>query len=406
MEDTGATSADTSAITARGTLTLLSAGFFVQYLAAGTVNPLMALLARERGATLLETSVLFLTYQIVLFSTQYLLGRHADHLPRRKPQVILGLLGLGVTAVALWRVEPFWLMYPIRAVEAICFAAYSTANLALVGDVLARDPRRGRQMGLYRTWGSLAFAVGAAGGGMVADSYGVAAPFAIAAIAYVLSTLLIGKVDEQPATMGTANESPAPPVAIRSHGWVAFLVLTGVWSLTMSGVVLLWPVYMVEQGFSKGATTRLWAFAALGEAALMGVTGSLSDRFGRRALLLFGSLAMAAVYTGYFLAPTLPWILAVQAMRSAAFASFVPVSMTLVTEVVGRERRGRNAGLYETATAGGGIVGSLAGGYVAQTFGWPVLLLGSAVLLASTGVAVYARLKMKRVPTPPFGYQS
>src|SRR5439155_2980068 len=107
----------------------------------------------------------------------------------------------------------------------------------------------------------------------------------------------------------------------RSRALWSFLALLCVYMFAMNAVVPLWPVFMATIGYSKTAIGGLWALAALGEAPCMILTGHLSDRWGRKRVMLTGFVGMSGVYLAYTLSPMLAWIVGVQLVRSFAYAS-------------------------------------------------------------------------------------
>lgn len=107
--------------------------------------------------------------------------------------------------------------------------------------------------------------------------------------------------------------------------------------------------------------------------AFMGVVASipagiLSDRWGRRRMLLASSFVFATAPFLYFLVTDIWQLAAVRFYHGLATAVFVPVGMALVSDLFHQER-GEKMGWFSTSTllgrfiaplAGGGILGALA----------------------------------------------
>ena len=88
--------------------------------------------------------------------------------------IVIGLLGAAVAYALLSIINAPGVAWAVRLWEAAALAAYGTASLALMGDLLGdADQAKGRgvRMGVYRGIGSLAFAAGAVVGGQIADAY-------------------------------------------------------------------------------------------------------------------------------------------------------------------------------------------------------------------------------------------
>lgn len=126
------------------------------------------------------------------------------------------------------------------------------------------------------------------------------------------------------------------------------------------------PDLIVElTGLPLGEAARasgwlMGTFAAM--QALFGpVMGGLSDRFGRRPVLLFCLAAFGLDYLVMGLAPTFGWLFASRAVAGIAGASFVPAS-AYIADITPPERRARNFGLIGAMFGLGFTIGPAIGG--------------------------------------------
>lgn len=91
------------------------------------------------------------------------------------------------------------------------------------------------------------------------------------------------------------------------------------------------------------------------------VLGNLSDRFGRRPVLLFALLALGCDYLIMGFAPALAWLFVGRLIAGAAGASWTP-AYAYVADISTPERRAQNFGLVGAAFGIGFIVGPAIGG--------------------------------------------
>ena len=404
----------------RGSFWRLTGVLFLVYLSTGLWSPLLSVYTQSLGAGTRDIGLVLGTFQLTSLLSQFWWGSWSDRLGRRKPLVLFGTAGLAVAFVGMATSRQWGWLFPFRMLEGIALAAYSTGSLALIGDLLEDQRGRGRLMGLYRTSGSFAFSIAALSGGWLADRFSIRLPLLIAATCYALAFLLSAWIKEHGGQAAVSSrqlagaggrgtgdggrrsevgdqEFPireslsAPGPRPLAPGLWPFLSMVFLWTFGMGAVVLLWPVYMQSVGYSKTAVGGLWALAAMGEVPCFLLAGYLADRWGRRRVLLTGIVCMAGVFLGYTLSTSLLWLIAVQMLRSFAYASYEAPALLYATELGLRRQRGRLASFYYAASGGGGITGSVAGGAIAQETGLVAMYRG-VVGLMLVGVLAAGRM--------------
>ncbi|MBV9843406.1 MAG: MFS transporter [Sphingomonadaceae bacterium] len=98
------------------------------------------------------------------------------------------------------------------------------------------------------------------------------------------------------------------------------------------------------------------------------VIGNLSDRFGRRPVLILSLVSLAFDYALTGWAPTIGWLFLGRALSGAAGATY-PTANAYIADVSPPERRAANFGLVGAAFGLGFIVGPALSGLVAEHFG-------------------------------------
>ncbi|MBI3959969.1 MAG: MFS transporter [Chloroflexi bacterium] len=373
-------------------LLLLTGIIGLVYLSIGLSSPLITLYLKDLGASYWQISLILTSFSATALLSNYAWGWVSDRFGRRKPILLVGLLGLAGVYWQMGRVPDANTAWAIRVLEGVASAAYLTPSLALMGDLLAGTGQRGRRMGYYRGSASMMFAVGAFFGGALADRTSIAVVLSVCAGVYLLAaffTLFVREI--APAKKAVVIETPQippPPTTPERQLPLLFLLGAMLWTAAHGAGASMWPNYMASFDYTKTEITRLWSLAALVEFPSMAVAGMASDIFGRAPLLFAGGAFAAIVHIGYVtLAALLPALLVIQVFRGFAFGSFTTTGMTFVAEWGGQQRRGRNSGVYNAANGAGGLIGTFLGGTIVQLLGFGSLYTICAIFAGGSAIA-------------------
>ncbi|MEZ5666369.1 MAG: multidrug effflux MFS transporter [Alphaproteobacteria bacterium] len=116
------------------------------------------------------------------------------------------------------------------------------------------------------------------------------------------------------------------------------------------------------------------------------VHGPLSDRFGRRPVLLGGLGLYLAASVGCAFAPTIDWLVAGRFLQAVGACVGPVVGRAVVRDVYGRERAAKVLAYMGAAMALAPAVGPVLGGLMQQWFGWQA----NFALMALFGAAAIA----------------
>ena len=137
-------------------------------------------------------------------------------------------------------------------------------------------------------------------------------------------------------------------------------------------------------------------------AALVLAAGSVSDRVGRKGMLMagLGLFALASVAGGLGNSPG--EVIAARAVMGLGAAVIFPATLSLIANVfTERRERARAIGLWG-ATAGVGIAfGPITGGFLLEHFSWPSIFFALAPVAALTAALVALSVPTSRDPTAP-----
>lgn len=225
----------------------------------------------------------------------------------------------------------------------------------------------------------------------------------LAVIPGAVGALLILTVSDPRGRKAAAAEGiSAPPLPRERLRWSAlppsFRLYLGAWLpfvlVNSSDVFLI--LRAKQMGFSATAVVLIYSLYNFVYAAASVPLGRLSDRIGRRRVLVGGLFAFAAVYAG-FSAATKTWqIIALFAAYGLYIAATEGVGKAFAVDLVACDMRATAVGLLGTLTGIATLVASAAAGLLWDAVGaWAPFALGAAgALLSAALFALLPGLRM------------
>ncbi|MFZ4374629.1 MAG: MFS transporter [Mycobacterium sp.] len=355
----------------------------------GVVAPVLPQLARHFGVGLSAATFIITAFAVMRLCAAPPTGLLIQRLGERRIYVS-GLMIVAVSTAACAFAHTYWQLLVFRALGGIGSTMFFISALALMIRMSPHDAR-GRVAGMF----SGGFLVGSVIGpvlGSLTAGLGLNAPFLIygalllVAAVFVLVSLRNSELaapaddDELIVTVRVALSHRAYPVALLSNfatGWSFFGLRFALVPLFASEVL----------GHSAGIAGLALAAFAVGNVIAVIPAGRLSDRIGRKPLLIIG-LALAGISTASLgLTPSLPIFLAEAVIAGAASGIYGSPQQAAVADIIGRARGGQAVAAFQMMSDFGSIVGSFGVGMIAQqlSFEWAFAISGAILLLASVG---------------------
>ncbi len=165
---------------------------------------------------------------------------------------------------------------------------------------------------------------------------------------------------------GEADAIETPPTSRRRAAF-AFIFVTVLLDMFALGLVMPILPKLVESFVDNDTASAARIFGVFGTAwALMQfifspIVGALSDRFGRRPIVLLSNFGLALDYVLMALAPTLVWLF-IGRVISGITAASVSTSFAYIADITPHERRAAAFGKIGAAFGAGFILGPAVGG--------------------------------------------
>ena len=133
-------------------------------------------------------------------------------------------------------------------------------------------------------------------------------------------------------------------------------------SLAVALPISFFPSYVVELGATVASIGLFTSSFMIAHAVLSPKMGSLTDKYGRKRLMMFGVGAdvILGILTG--LVPSWEWLLAIRVLNGAVSSAAMLASETLLIDLVSPQRRGEAAGYIMSMNMVGRNLGPMLGG--------------------------------------------
>jgi MFS family permease len=379
---------------ARTVLLLGLASFFNDVASDMVLTLLPIYLAGTLGVSVAAVGLIEGVAESTAAFTRLAAGRLSDALPRRLPLVIGGYTVSALARPLLALGGGAWPAGGVRFADRLGKGVRSAPRDALIADV-AVAARRGLAFGLHRaadTAGAVAgvllaalvLVLAGAQGGLSRDAF--RAVVLVAAVPGVLAVLLLTRVRELPRTAPPARQRapararfglPSLPAERR------YLLVVFVFALGNSSDAFV-ILRLVDAGVGLVALLLLVAGRHLVEALLSLPASALSDRLGRRRLLLAGYAVYALIYAGYATVES-PLVLTLLTLAYGAYYGATEgASRAFVADLAGPAERGRAFGWYHFAVAVALLPASIIAGVLWQSIDpAATFALGAACALAA-----------------------
>ena len=298
----------------------------VNQLGFGAIVPVLPLYAQDFGVTASAVGMAVAIYGLARFLIAMPIGRLSDALGRRTALALGGLLSATGNLWCAWAADfPEFVL--ARFVAGAGAGAVITTGHVVLADI-TRPEWRGRALGIYQGTFIFSVGIGPFPGGWLAETWGLDAPF----VACGLASLVAGAiarfaVGETRDLAGHGKGSGPSPDYLRQLRLVfsnrAFLLVSWVSFINAfsrtGGLFTIVPILgasrlglgTIEIGFGIALGAVLGLLAAW-------PTGAVTDRFGRKTVIVPATAISGGAMLLFALAPSYFWFAAACALWSVA----------------------------------------------------------------------------------------
>lgn len=168
---------------------------------------------------------------------------------------------------------------------------------------------------------------------------------------------------------------------------------------SLSSMLPVLPLYVGESGANSQVVGIVIGSFAIGLLMARSWLAQLSDRQGRKSVLIIGMLAVALAPLGYLLTDAIPWLIAIRIFHGLSIAAYALGYTTLVVDISPPQSRGELIGYMSLANPIGMALGPALGGFLYEGFGYNSAFL-MATALGALGLVFTFQVKESSRPEP------
>ena len=374
----------------------------------GIERAVLPLLAEHDFLLTSRTAVLsfIVTFGVTKALANLFAGPMSDRIGRKQILVAGWMVGLPVPLLII--LAPSWGWIVVANVllginQGLCWSTTVIMKIDLVGPA-----RRGLAMGLNEFAGYVAVSLAALASGYLAATYALRPQPVYLGVVFAIAGLLLsvffvrdsrGHAQTEAMQLRKTGNTPQP-----SFGHVFSLVSwndRALFSASQAGLVNnlndgmawgLFPLYFaaaglaVEQvGLLAAIYPGVWGLTQLG-------TGALSDRLGRKGMIVGGMWMQATGIVLVLLGTGFPVWAAAMALLGLGTALVYPTLLAAISDVAHPDWRASAVGVYRLWRDGGYAIGALIAGVIADLLGVPWAIASVASLTFASGLIVLTRM--------------
>jgi len=185
------------------------------------------------------------------------------------------------------------------------------------------------------------------------------------------------------------------------HVWMLAISLS-ILQIGFGLIVPIFPFYIVALNVGAIELGFLAASFALTRIILAGPFGGLSDKLGRKPVMMGALLGFAFANVVYAFAPNVEVMIAARALEGAVSAGFFPAASAYIADVTTPANRGTAMGYLTMGNMVGFIIGPTIGGVLAEFLGIRLPFIVAAIATLGTFVVLTIIVKEPTKRIEPF----
>jgi MFS family permease len=357
------------------------------------------------GASLFQASLLAGVFFGVNAVTAIIMGSLSDIMGKRKPFIIFSLLGSAIIFILISFIALPVTLILLMGLFGFIGAGFNPCVMGMVSEY--SEPReKGRNLGFLNSGTSLGWAVGSFSSGTITEFFSFAMTFYFGCILMVLAaTVTIIFLRETRTDIAKEKNFRKIIIALKNRfipksGESTYLRDKGLNWFYISlffRYSAYWGSFALLSIFFATIVSTTWIGILIAinlgiSALIMSPVGKLSDKKGRKLIILFGLFGTSLVLLLYASSYSLILLIIAQVLNALVFASIYTGGSAFVSDVAPAAAHSEAMGFLNSAITFGAVTGTIIAGIMAEIFGLRTMFLILAILPIVGAVIVLSKV--------------
>ena len=331
--------------------------------AMGFVVSILPIYAIDLGADVATIGPIWTLAFLSSFIMSLFWGSFSDKSGKRMPHIVTGTFMLSIVCILYSFAENIYHIGAIMVLGEMLGSSQAFPIFMTLISELSELKERGRSMGIFWMGGSVGWALSVSIAGFIAEEFGIRRGFYLSSALYIISLIVAKKfLNEDPKKNSTIDKRTSLREAIREFrsfgsAFMIFLLATICFFIADS-VKVSYVLIFFEKELSLNRTLAalILSLGTWAEIPLLPLLGILSDRIGRKPLLLLGLFTFFIFNISMSLSQNYVHAILTMLLFGVIWGAFTSASSALVGDMVEEQNRGKAMSLYNSAASIANIV--------------------------------------------------